>query len=171
VNKEYTMGTRLTQDDLAKAHHGLCGVSLRDGPCSCLVQWVEALQQEADGALLQLREAEHALSQHGDLLMQIRELQEIAGIYRWAMASGVDYDQAEQEWKATTPEARGVYMAGLPGFVIKTPCPKCKHLMIDNPEIPHLLCLNCGSRDPRPVQPCEHVWVTMTHCQKCKEYR
>lgn len=42
------MAERLTPDDLAKAHDGLCGVSIGDGPCSCLVRWVEGLQQDVD---------------------------------------------------------------------------------------------------------------------------
>ena len=39
---------RLTPEDLEKSHGGLCGVSIGDGPCSCLVQWVSGLQEEAD---------------------------------------------------------------------------------------------------------------------------
>ncbi len=46
---------RLSPEDLAKSHDGLCGVSLDDGPCSCLVHWVEALQKEADQLKLERR--------------------------------------------------------------------------------------------------------------------
>ncbi len=46
---------RLTSEDLAKAHDGLCGVSIGDGPCSCLVQWVKGLQEEADKLKLERR--------------------------------------------------------------------------------------------------------------------
>jgi hypothetical protein len=42
------MPDRLTTEDLEKSHHGLCGVFIGDGPCSCLVHWVKALQEEAD---------------------------------------------------------------------------------------------------------------------------
>lgn len=46
---------RLTNEELAKAHDGLCGVSIGDGPCLCLVHWVEALQEEADKLKLEKR--------------------------------------------------------------------------------------------------------------------
>jgi hypothetical protein len=46
---------RLTAEELAKAHDGLCGVSIGDGPCSCLVHWIEALQTEADKLKLEKR--------------------------------------------------------------------------------------------------------------------
>lgn len=52
------MKTRLTPEDLSIHHDGLCGVSIGDGPCACLVHWVEALQKEADAAKLQATEAE-----------------------------------------------------------------------------------------------------------------
>ena len=42
--------TRLTDEELEKCHDGLCGVSVGDGPCSCIVHWVKALQREADEA-------------------------------------------------------------------------------------------------------------------------
>lgn len=48
------MKTRLTPEELAKAHGSLCGITLGDGPCSCLVHWVEALQKEADDTNLQV---------------------------------------------------------------------------------------------------------------------
>jgi hypothetical protein len=47
--------TRLTPEELAMAHSGLCGVSIGDGPCSCLVHWVEALQAENDKLKLDRR--------------------------------------------------------------------------------------------------------------------
>lgn len=47
--------TRLTPAELLLAHGGLCGVSIGDGPCSCLVHWVEALQAEADNLKLEKR--------------------------------------------------------------------------------------------------------------------
>jgi hypothetical protein len=49
------MKLRLTPEELAKAHDGLCGVSIGDGPCSCLVHWIEALQGEADKLKLEKR--------------------------------------------------------------------------------------------------------------------
>lgn len=42
------MKTRLTKKELDLAHDGMCGITLKDGPCSCLVHWVKALQGEAD---------------------------------------------------------------------------------------------------------------------------
>lgn len=47
--------TRLTPAELLSAHDGLCGVSMGDGSCSCLVHWVEALQAEADKLKLEKR--------------------------------------------------------------------------------------------------------------------
>lgn len=44
---------RLTEEELRSAHGPLCGVSMSDGPCSCLVHWVEGLQREVDDANLQ----------------------------------------------------------------------------------------------------------------------
>lgn len=44
------METRLSDEELEKHHDGLCGVTLKDGPCSCLVHWVKALQAETDEA-------------------------------------------------------------------------------------------------------------------------
>jgi hypothetical protein len=44
------MKTRLTPEELARAHDGLCGVSIGDGDCSCLVRWVEGLQKDLDAA-------------------------------------------------------------------------------------------------------------------------
>lgn len=49
------MPERLTPEDLARAHDGLCGVSIGDGACSCLVHWVKALQEEADKLKLERR--------------------------------------------------------------------------------------------------------------------
>lgn len=43
--------TRLTADELAILHDGLCGVAIGDGPCTCLVKWVEELQKEADALI------------------------------------------------------------------------------------------------------------------------
>jgi hypothetical protein len=45
-----TVTNRLSDEELEKCHDGLCGVTLKDGPCSCLVHWVQALQNEADQA-------------------------------------------------------------------------------------------------------------------------
>lgn len=42
--------TRLTERELDMSHDGLCGQSIGDGPCSCLVQWVKGLQKESDDA-------------------------------------------------------------------------------------------------------------------------
>lgn len=47
-NQDTKPKTRLTPEELAKSHDGLCAVSLGDGKCSCLVHWVEGLQKEAD---------------------------------------------------------------------------------------------------------------------------
>lgn len=52
--------TRLTPDELAKAHDGLCRVSIGDGSCSCLVHWVEALQKDADSVEADLKAAKFA---------------------------------------------------------------------------------------------------------------
>lgn len=50
-----TEKTRLTPEELARCHDGLCGVSIGDGPCSCLVHWVEALQAEAGKLIFERR--------------------------------------------------------------------------------------------------------------------
>jgi len=50
-----TTKTRLTPDEMH--HDGLCGVSIGDGPCGCLVHWVVALQKEADGVSKELEAA------------------------------------------------------------------------------------------------------------------
>lgn len=55
------MADRLTPEDLAKSHSGLCGVVIGDGPCSCLVQWVEGLQKDLDAANLRIRDYQRAL--------------------------------------------------------------------------------------------------------------
>jgi len=47
--------TRLTAAELLLAHSGLCGIAIGDGPCSCLVRWIEALQAEADKLKLEKR--------------------------------------------------------------------------------------------------------------------
>lgn len=47
--------TRLTPAELLIAHSGLCGIAIGDGPCSCLVQWIEGLQKEADKLKLEKR--------------------------------------------------------------------------------------------------------------------
>jgi hypothetical protein len=39
---------RMDKEVLEKFHDCLCGVSIGDGPCSCLVSWVKGLQEEAD---------------------------------------------------------------------------------------------------------------------------
>jgi len=49
------MKLRLTPEELSKAHDGLCGSSIGDGPCSCLVHWIEGLQTEADKLKLEKR--------------------------------------------------------------------------------------------------------------------
>jgi hypothetical protein len=49
------MKLRLTPEELAKAHDGLCSSSIGDGPCSCLVHWIEGLQTEADKLKLEKR--------------------------------------------------------------------------------------------------------------------
>lgn len=54
-----TEKTRLTPEELARLHDALCGVStIVDGPCTCLVHWVENLQKEAD-ILVEALEAMH----------------------------------------------------------------------------------------------------------------
>jgi hypothetical protein len=50
-----TVKLRLTPEELAKSHDGLCGVAIGDGPCTCLVHWVERLQKEADDLKLEKR--------------------------------------------------------------------------------------------------------------------
>lgn len=42
------MPKRLTEEQLAAFHDGLCGLSIGDGPCSCLVQWIVGLQKDLD---------------------------------------------------------------------------------------------------------------------------
>lgn len=54
--------TRLTPEELSRLHDGLCGVSIGDGPCSCIVQWVVALQKEADDAKVQISELRESVS-------------------------------------------------------------------------------------------------------------
>jgi len=46
---------RLTEEELAKAHDGLCPESVGDGECRCLVHWVRILQKEADEAQKKLK--------------------------------------------------------------------------------------------------------------------
>src|SRR5260221_172178 len=46
---------RLTLEELAMAHDGLCGISIKDGPCSCLVQWFQSLQEENDKLKIECR--------------------------------------------------------------------------------------------------------------------
>lgn len=56
------MTDQLTPEDLEKLHDGLCGVTLKDGPCSCLVHWVEGLQTEVK-KLRHKVESEHEVSE------------------------------------------------------------------------------------------------------------
>ncbi len=56
------MTDRLTPEDLDKSHGPLCGVTLKDGECSCLVHWVEGLQAEVD-ELRHKVESEHEVSE------------------------------------------------------------------------------------------------------------
>lgn len=39
---------RLTDEELALHHDVLCAETIGDGPCTCLVHWVKALQAEVD---------------------------------------------------------------------------------------------------------------------------
>lgn len=50
-----TEKARLTPEELARSHDGMCGVSIGDGPCSCLVHWVDGLQKEADKLKIEKR--------------------------------------------------------------------------------------------------------------------
>lgn len=67
---------RLTPEMLANYHSGLCGISIGDGPCSCLVQWVKDLQDEADKLKIEKR---------GFQLMA-RSITEKAAFGMWALA-------------------------------------------------------------------------------------
>lgn len=64
------MKTRLTADELSRSHHGLCGISLRDGDCSCVVHWVEAHQKELDAKERQIADAEKCIQDLQDLLAE-----------------------------------------------------------------------------------------------------
>lgn len=44
------MPKRMTEEELNRHHDGLCGISIGDGDCSCLVSWVRGLQTELDTA-------------------------------------------------------------------------------------------------------------------------
>lgn len=57
---------RLTPEELARCHDGMCGVSIGDGPCSCLVLWVEELQKESDAKKIQIDELLMALGRAHD---------------------------------------------------------------------------------------------------------
>ena len=64
------MKTRLTPEELAKSHHGLCAVSIGDGACSCVVHWVEAHQKELDAKDRQIEDAEKCVNDLQDLLAE-----------------------------------------------------------------------------------------------------
>lgn len=55
------MPKRLTPEQLAKAHDGLCGISIGDGDCSCIVHWVSALQKDLDEKELENDELKRAI--------------------------------------------------------------------------------------------------------------
>ena len=67
---------RLTPEELQRAHDGMCSVSIGDGPCSCLVHWVDALQKEVDELKLQRR---------GFQIMS-RKIVDVAGQVLWRSA-------------------------------------------------------------------------------------
>ena len=79
-----TVRLRLTPDELAKSHDGLCGVAIGDGPCTCLVHWVEGLQKEADDLKIEKR---------GFQIMS-RKIAEISapGVFESAIENG-NYDR------------------------------------------------------------------------------
>lgn len=60
--KEKRMAKRMTDEELAKFHDGLCRVSIGDGECSCLVSWVKGLQKDSDEALQAMNDTHSLLS-------------------------------------------------------------------------------------------------------------
>lgn len=68
--------TRLTREELAIYHDLLCGLNMGEGPCTCLVARVIALQEEADklkserrGFQIMARKLATWSSQHWEMLM------------------------------------------------------------------------------------------------------
>lgn len=98
---------RLTGEELSKAHDGLCGVSIGDGPCSCLVRLVEKLQEEADKLKLEKR---------GFQLMARQMFQgHDPGFWRAAMEDG-KYERAGGDVECETCRLAYLEHPELPGF-------------------------------------------------------
>lgn len=68
------MKTRLTPEELARAHDGLCGISIGDGDCSCLVHWVEGHQKDLDARERQIAELKDEIKAKDGLIEVLEKL-------------------------------------------------------------------------------------------------